>query len=119
MKTAAFPTAQPTLSFPTVSQAAPKAASGSFFKNAEKNSLPWSFSALLIQTTVIAPLVLWTMSLAGGGDWQFALALMSSFAVLIPILSALSVRVVLPVFASSVVVNLGIILFNAAQIFLK
>jgi len=119
MKTAAFPTAQPTLSFPTVSQAAPKSASSSFFTNAEKNSLPWSFSALLIQTVVVAPLVLWTMSLAGGGDWQFAVALLSSFSVLIPILSALSVRVVLPVFMTSVAVNLGIILLNVAQLFLK
>lgn len=119
MKTAAFPTAQPTLSLPTVSQANSKSASGTFFANAEKNGMAWSFSALLAQTTVIAPLVLWTMSLAGGGDWQFAVALMSSFAVLIPILSALSVRVVLPVFVTSVVVNLGIILLNAAQIFLK
>lgn len=117
MKTAAFPTAQPTLSLPTITQAAPKSTSGTFFATAEKNSLAWSFSALLIQTTVIAPLVLWTMSLAGGGDWQFAVALMSSFAVLIPILSALSVRVVLPVFVSSVVLNLGIILLNVAQLF--
>jgi hypothetical protein len=117
MKTAAFPTAQPTLSIPTVSQATPKSASGSFFKTAEKNGMAWSFSALLAQTTVIAPLVLWTMSLAGGGDWQFAVALMTSFAVLVPILSALSVRVVLPVFVSSLVVNLGIILLNVAQLF--
>ena len=119
MKTAAFPTAQPTLSIPTVSQSVPKSASGQFYKNAEKNSLPWSFSVLLAQTTVIAPLVLWTMSLAGGGDWQFALALLSSFAVLIPILSALSVRVVLPVFVISLVVNLGIIGTNVVQLILN
>lgn len=119
MKTAAFPTAQPALSLPAVSSTNAKSVSGQFFKNAEKNGMAWSFSALLAQTTVIAPLVLWTMSLVGGGDWQLAVALLSSFAVLIPILSALSVRVVLPVFVSSVLVNLGIVLLNTAQIFLK
>ncbi len=82
----------------------------------EGNHLPWAFSILLFQTTILAPLALWTMNLANGGDWQMAVLLGSSFAVLIPILSALPLRTIFRLFGLSLLLCLSVVLANVLHL---
>jgi len=72
----------------------------------------WAAAALIIQGCILSPALLLTMFYFGGGDWQLLVSNLSFLLVLVPILSAMPVKYILPTFAFSFVLHVAIILIN-------
>lgn len=83
-----------------------------FVARAEFYRVGWAAAALIIQGCVLAPAVLLTMFYYGGGDWQLLVANLAFLGVLVPILSAMGVKYILPAFSISFLIHLAIILIN-------
>lgn len=83
-----------------------------FVDNAEFNRIGWAATAIALQGCILSPVLLLVMAYYGGGDWQFLVSMSGFLCVLIPILSAMSVRYIFPAFALSVVVHLIVILVD-------
>ena len=67
---------------------------------------------LLIQTCVIVPATLLLIGLNGNNSIEFALTAIFSFAILVSLLADMPSKIILPLFAVSILVHLGIILVN-------
>ncbi|WP_420150925.1 hypothetical protein [Spirosoma sp.] len=83
-----------------------------FVANAEFNRFGWAATALAIQGCVLSPTLLLLMAYFGGGDWQFLVSMFCFLLVLVPILSAMSVKYIFPAFATSFVIHLTIIVID-------
>ena len=83
-----------------------------FAAKAEFNRFGWAVTALAIQGCLLSPTVLLLMAYLGGGDWQFLASMLCFLLVLIPILSAMSVKYIFPAFATSFIIHLTIIVIN-------
>lgn len=83
-----------------------------FLNKAEFNRIGWALTAMAVQGCVLSPVLLLTMAYFGGGDWQFLASMFGFLAILVPVLSAMPVKVIFPAFLASTVVHLAIILMN-------
>ncbi|GAB4028505.1 hypothetical protein [Spirosoma koreense] len=83
-----------------------------FVAKAEFNRFGWAVTALAIQGCLLSPTVLLLMAYLHGGDWQFLTSMLCFLLVLIPILSAMSVKYIFPAFATSFVIHLAMILID-------
>lgn len=72
----------------------------------------WAATALLVQGCLLTPALLMTVFYRGGGDWQLLVGNLCFLAILVPILSAMPVRYILPTFLFSLLVHLILILTN-------
>ncbi|NID10665.1 hypothetical protein [Fibrivirga algicola] len=83
-----------------------------FVDKAEFNRFGWAATAMMIQGCLLTPILLLTLFTYGGGDWQVLVSFLSFLLVLIPVLSALPVKYIVPGFLVSAVVHLSLILMN-------
>ncbi|AKD57441.1 hypothetical protein [Spirosoma radiotolerans] len=83
-----------------------------FIHKAEFNRIGWAATAVAIQGCILAPALLLAMFYFGGGDWQFLVGMLSFMLVLVPVLSAMSVKYIIPTFAISVAIHVLIILID-------
>lgn len=83
-----------------------------FVAKAEFNRFGWAATALAIQGCLLSPTLLLIMAYFGGGDWQFLASMLCFLLVLVPILSAMSVKYIFPAFATSFLIHLAIILID-------
>ncbi|MBD2756290.1 hypothetical protein [Spirosoma validum] len=83
-----------------------------FVARAEFNRFGWAVTALAIQGCLLSPTLLLVMAYFKGGDWQFLTSMLCFLLVLIPILSAMSVKYIFPAFATSFVIHLTVILIT-------
>lgn len=67
---------------------------------------------LLVQTWVIVPATLLTISMNGNNAIEFAIMAILSFSILVSLLADMPSKIALPLFAFSTVVHLLIILIN-------
>lgn len=67
---------------------------------------------LLVQTCIIIPATLLSISMNGNNLIEFVLIAISSFGVLVSLLGDMPSKVVLPIFACSTLINLAIIFIN-------
>ena len=67
---------------------------------------------LLVQTCIIIPVTLLSISMNGNSNIGFALMAIFSFAVLVSFLGDLPIKFIIPLFALSTLVHLAIILVN-------
>lgn len=67
---------------------------------------------LLVQTCVIVPATLLTISMNGNNVVEFAIMAILSFSILVSLLADMPSKIILPVFAFSTIVHLLIILIN-------
>lgn len=65
----------------------------------------WTGLTIGVQGCLLTPLVLWAIAAFNLPDGYLLGALLTSFAVVIPNLSALSTKVIIPIFAASVLFN--------------
>ena len=83
-----------------------------FVAKAEFNRFGWAATALMFQGCLLTPVLLLTMFQFGGGDWQLLTSNLSFLLVLVPVLSAMSVKYLFPAFAFSALLHLTLILMN-------
>ncbi|GAB2514618.1 hypothetical protein [Spirosoma aerophilum] len=76
-----------------------------YVAKAEFNRFGWATTALAIQGCILSPALLLIMSYFGGGDWQFLISMFCFLGVLVPILSAMPVKIIFPAFATSLVLH--------------
>ncbi len=67
---------------------------------------------LLVQTCIIIPITLLAISMNGNNIFEFALIAILSFSILVSLLGDMSSKVIIPVFITSTVIHLLIILIN-------
>lgn len=67
---------------------------------------------LLVQTCLIIPATLLAISMNGSNTFEFILIAILSFAILVSLLGDLPSKVILPLFAVSILIHLIIILIN-------
>lgn len=84
----------------------------SFIARMEFYRVGWAAGAIIIQGNILTPALLLTMFYYGGPDWQLLVGNLSFLLVLVPILSAMPVKYIVPTFAFSFVVHLSLILMN-------
>ncbi|MDQ1087395.1 hypothetical protein [Siphonobacter sp. SORGH_AS_1065] len=75
-----------------------------------ENHWLWAGATVAIQGCILTPLLLWTINHFGLGDGYLLVAVISIFSVVVPNLSALSTKIILPIFATSFLIHVGIIL---------
>lgn len=75
-----------------------------------ENHWLWAGATVAIQGCILTPLLLWTISHFGLNDGYLLVAVASIFSVVVPNLSALSTKIVLPIFAASFLIHAGIII---------
>lgn len=83
-----------------------------FAEKAEFNRFGWAATAMMIQGCLLTPILLLTLFQFGGGDWQVLVSFLSFLLVLVPVLSALPVKYIMPAFAFSALLHLSLILSN-------
>ncbi len=83
-----------------------------FAEKADYNRIGWAATAIAIQGCLLAPALLFSMYLFGGGDWQFLVGIVSFMLVLISVLAAMPVKYIFSAFAISFVIHAVIILIN-------
>jgi VIT1/CCC1 family predicted Fe2+/Mn2+ transporter len=83
-----------------------------FLDRQEDNRATWNGLAIIVQANILAPLTLLSMDYFQGGDWQLAACVGCFFGVLIPVLSAQTVKLGILTFFFSVIVHLLIIAIN-------
>ncbi len=79
-----------------------------------ENHWLWAGATIGIQGCILTPLLLWTISHFGLNDAYLLVAVTSIFGVVVPNLSALSTKVILPIFLTSLLVHVTIILGTLA-----
>lgn len=67
---------------------------------------------LLVQTCIVVPATLLSISINGNSSMDFILMAIFSFAILVSLLGDLPAKIILPLFAVSLLVYLTIILMN-------
>ena len=88
------------------------AAYNTFIEKAEFTRVGWAATAIIVQGCILTPAFLLVMFTFGGGDWQLLTANLSFFLVLVPVLSALPVKYIIPAFAFSTVLHLTLIVMD-------
>ena len=87
-----------------------------FIARSDFYRVSWGVAVLIIQSCLLSPILLLTMFYYGGGNWQFLVSFLTFLLVLIPFLSAISLRYILPAFIFSIILHLIIILINVLQV---
>lgn len=67
---------------------------------------------LLVQTCILVPITLLLVGMNGNNTIEFVLMAVFSFAILVSLLADMPSKIVLPLFAISTLVHLGIVLVN-------
>jgi len=83
-----------------------------FAEAAEFNRMGWACTALMIQGSLLSPILLLTMAYFGGGDWQFLASMFCFLGVLVPILSAQKLKYLFIGLSVSLLVHAAIIAMN-------
>ncbi|MBC3787966.1 hypothetical protein [Spirosoma utsteinense] len=83
-----------------------------FIEEADFNRVGWAATTIIVQGCILTPAFLLIMFMYGGGDWQLLTANLSFLLVLVPVLSAMSVKYILPAFAFSTLLHLALILMD-------
>lgn len=83
-----------------------------FIEKADFTRVGWAATAIIVQGCILTPAFLLVMFNFGGGDWQLLTANLSFLLVLIPVLSAMSVRYIIPAFAFSILLHLALIVMD-------
>ncbi|MBO0949440.1 hypothetical protein [Fibrella forsythiae] len=83
-----------------------------FVEQAEFNRFGWAATTMMIQGCLLTPILLLTLFQFGGGDWQVLVSFLSFLLVLVPVLSALPVKYILPAFTFSALLHLTLIAMN-------